>query len=238
MPHERFFTTQPLQTPVVLEDTEFHHICHVMRARVGEKFELINGNNQLAEATLTNVSKKHAELHIDKVQTFPPPEFPLILAQGIPRFNRLEMILEKGTELGVTEFWLFPGLLSEKCAFSPNQLKRIEQILISAMKQCGRLDLPTIVLTPPLLQWNAIPGTLFFGDTAPDAPWLWHYAAPLPKGAPILLFIGPESGFHPRETSHLLNSLNAHGVKLHPNILRTETAPLAALSLLQVLFRK
>jgi 16S rRNA (uracil1498-N3)-methyltransferase len=161
----------------------------------------------------------------------------LILCQGIPRFNRLETILEKGTELGVTEFWLFSGVLSEKEEFSPNQHKRMEQILISAIKQCGRLDLPSIVLKPPLLDWPPLSGTLFFGDTAPDAPWIWKLPPPLAGKDPVYLFIGPESGFHPRESAHLQEKLGATGVKLHDNILRTETASLTGLSLLQVLLK-
>jgi 16S rRNA (uracil1498-N3)-methyltransferase len=236
MPHERFFTDQPLDDRVTLEETEFHHLCRVMRAREGDEIELVNGKNALAEAKITTIGKRHVELEITRVIHGPPPKRPVILAQGIPRLNRLEMILEKGTELGVTEFWLFPGMLSEKETFSPNQHKRMEQILIAAMKQCGRLDLPVISLKSPLVQWKECPGTLFFGDTSAKAPWLWQHSTPLPEHSPVVLFIGPESGFDQREVSHVQGTLGAHGVKLHSNILRTDTAAITGLSLLQLLY--
>lgn len=230
MPHERFFIDQPLQSDetVTLEDAEFRHLCHVMRARVGDSVELVNGKNQLAEATLSRFGKSDADLMISSVveETRHKPQ--LILAQAIPRFNRLETILEKGTELDATEFWLFPGLLSEKGDFSPNQLKRMEQITIGAMKQCGRLDLPPILLKPPLLEWKPLEGHLLFGDTAPDAP---SYS-PRDRTSPTIFFIGPEKGFSPKETAFLKQVLHAQGVRLHRNILRVDTASLAALSIL------
>src|SRR3989338_8486848 len=165
MPHERFFVDSPLTEgeQVHLVDTEFHHLYHVMRAREGDQLELVNGKNQLAIATVLEMQKKSALLGVDSV-TEPPLTKPiLILAQAIPRFNRLEYIVEKGTELDVSQFWLFPGLLSEKKAFSPHQPQRMEQIMKSALKQCGRLDLPSIRLLPPLLAWEKPQGTVFYG---------------------------------------------------------------------------
>ncbi len=233
MPHERFFVEQPLnpEETVFLQDTEFHHLCHVMRARIGDHVELVNGKNQLAQATLTSLGKCRADLTISRVinkKIFKPK---LILAQAIPRFNRLEYILEKATELDATEFWLFPGLLSEKNEFSQNQLKRMSQLTISAMKQCGRLDLPSLFFKPPLLQWKPIEGLLLFGDTSPDAPALAKIDL-FPKTPCTIFFIGPEKGFDSKETLFLKNSLSAQGVRLHCNILRVDTAPLAALSIL------
>ena len=151
---------------------------------------------------------------------------------AIPRFAKLEYILEKGTELDATEFWLFPGIHSEKEKFSPNQLSRMQLMLTSAMKQCGHLDLPSIHFKPSLLEWEPMAGSLFFGDTHPQAPYLWHAKE---DKQPFILFIGPEKGFEGREEKHLKEVLKAKGVKLHPNILRTETAAITGLSLLQAL---
>lgn len=233
MPHERFFIEQPLnpQETVSLEDTEFHHLCHVMRARIGDHVELVNGKNQLAHATLSSLAKHHAVLTISTVVNENTPKPRLVLAQAIPRFNRLEYILEKATELDTTEFWLFPGMLSEKGEFSDNQMKRMSQLTIAAMKQCGRLDLPSISFKPPLLQWKPIEGRLLFGDTSPNAPALAKLDL-APASPCTIFFIGPEKGFDPKETTFLKNSLSAQGVRLHRNILRVDTAPLAALSIL------
>jgi 16S rRNA (uracil1498-N3)-methyltransferase len=147
--------------------------------------------------------------------------------------NHLEWIIEKGTELNATEFWLFPGRLSEKGELSGNQQERLLHLALAAMKQCGRLDLPSIVLKPPLLQWGAIEGTLFFGDTAQEAPFLWEVPHLKPAKPPVVFFVGPEKGFDKKEHAHLTEGMGARGVRVHRNILRTETAPLTALSILQ-----
>ena len=229
MPAERYFIDAPFSVgqEVVLEGDECHHLCTVMRTRVGEVVELVNGRNQLAVANVQGMAKKSAVLQIERVSSGRPSR-PVILAQAIPRFNRLETILEKGTELGAAAFWLFPGMLSEKKEFSANQQERMRFIAISAMKQCGRLDLPAIEIMPPLAEWPVPAGTFFYGDTHPEAPRFD------PKGAvePIVFLVGPEKGFHEQEVVLLEKKFQATGVKLHDNILRTDTASLVALSLI------
>jgi 16S rRNA (uracil1498-N3)-methyltransferase len=229
MPAERFFidTLFTLDTSVLLEDSELHHLT-VMRIRSGDEIELINGKNQFATAQVEKIDKRSAHLQIISLDNVPPKTTKLILAQGIPRFNRLEFILEKGTELGVDEFYLFPAILSEKDDFSTNQMQRMKQLLISAMKQCGRLDLPQIKIMPPLNEWAPFHGELFFGDTYPQAPIFSSVLKPLKEAC---IFIGPEKGFHDKETHFLVDKLKAVGVKLHHNILRTDTAAIAALSI-------
>ena len=234
MPAERYFHPELLKTDQIInvKDQELHHLINVMRTRLGERLEVVNGQGQLAEATLQTIEKKNASLHVESVETNTLPNQRLILAQGMPRQNRLEFIIEKGTELGMTEIWLFPASRSEKKDFSANQLERLNTLTIAAMKQCGRLFLPKIVVMPPLKQWKSPDiGHIFFGDTHPDAlPFLstWKKFAPCDQA---IFCIGPESGFAPEEIA-VLQKLQAHGVKLHPNILRTDTAAIAALTLL------
>src|SRR5258708_13297326 len=96
------------------------------------------------------LDKKQASLRIDSVLQDKESVKQIILAQGLPRMNHLEWIVEKGTELGVSAFWLFPGLLSEKVALSDNQHTRLQHLILAATNQCGRLTLPELVLNPPL----------------------------------------------------------------------------------------
>jgi 16S rRNA (uracil1498-N3)-methyltransferase len=236
MPHNRYYTESLFteNAHVALADDECHHLVRVLRARVGDEVELVNGRGQLAYGRLSEVAKHSAQVLIERIVQ-QPAKSPLILAMGIPRMNHLEWIIEKGTELNATAFWLFPGLLSEKETLSDSQRERLQHLAISAMKQCGRLDLPEIVVKPPLLQWAALNGTLLFGDTAEDAPYLWDLSLPKPLPSPVIMFIGPEKGFDPKERAFLLNTMKAKSMRLHPNILRTETAPLVALSLIQPL---
>ncbi len=235
MPHDRFFIDAPFrkEETVSIEDAEWHHLVNVTRAKSGQSVDLVNGRGQLAHARLYQLNKKSADLLIEEVVESPrETTAPIILALALPRMNHLEWIVEKGTELNASAFWLFPGMLSEKSDLSPTQQQRLKHLSIAAMKQCGRLDLPKIEQKPPLLQWQPLPGTLVYGDVSPDAPYLWK----LPRAAaPVILFIGPEKGFSPKEEAYLKNSLGAKGVRLHPNILRAETAPLVGLSLIQLI---
>jgi len=204
---------------------EHHHLSKVMRNEVGDTVELVNGKNQLAIAKITRLEKRETHLHLENV-TEKKPSTSLILAQGLTRPKNLDLIIEKGTELGATAFYLFPAERSEKKELSDNQKIRLKTLSISAMKQCGRLDLPTIELMPPLKEWEPLKGRLLFGDLSPNAPPLTSS----PEEATI--FIGPEKGLSPSEIDLLQNTLNAKGIRLSRNILRAETAAICSLSLL------
>lgn len=232
MPHDRFYTSQTFvnDATLTLTDDEAHHLGRVMRIRVGERIELINGSGQLGQALVEQVEKRQVLLHLQEVINTPPPQHQIILAQALPRINRLDTIVEKGTELGITHLWLFPGQRSEKDELSTNQLQRVHALTISALKQCGRLYLPKIELKPPLAKWDFLPCPSFFGDLNEGAPpFLKAWSAAPDKD--ILFVVGPESGLTPEEIKRL-KTLGATGVRLHQNILRTDTAPLVALSLI------
>lgn len=234
MPAERYYHPELLEegNRIHIKDQEHHHLVHVMRTRLGDSIEIVNGNGQLAQAVVDSLQKKSATLLINSIETEQPSKERIILAQGMPRQNRLEFILEKCTELGVTEIWLFPAARSEKKDFSENQLERIHLLTVAAMKQCGRLFLPKIVIMPQLKQWKDIEiSPIFFGDTGPHAEPFSVSWQKLGKKNEAIFCIGPESGFAPEEIDYL-QQLNALGVKLHPNILRTDTAAIAAITLL------
>ena len=220
MPHNRFFVETPFHPHQEIDLQEEGRHLKVMRIREGDTIELVNGQNQLAHATLSG--PKQAK--IVSVEEKKPP-FPVILCQAIPRQNRLDTIVEKGTELGMTELWLFPGKRSEKKGV---QLPRLKQITIAAMKQCGRLDLPKIIVMPPLHEWEPLNHPAYFGDLSEEAP---PFLSAIEKKEALAFFVGPEAGFTPEEVEDL-KRIGAQGVKLHPWILRTDTAPLVALSLI------
>jgi 16S rRNA (uracil1498-N3)-methyltransferase len=224
MPAERFFVDTPLQDVVTLEGTELHHLAHVMRIRVGEEVELVNGKGSLAKAKLLTLSKREATLEILQATHHPVPTEKYILAIPMMRPAKLELIIEKCTELGADAFWIYPAAHSEKENFSENQQQRLSHIAISAMKQCGRLDLPKIKILTRFDELFLPSYNYFFGDTNPDAPWI----TPQDRG---VFITGPESGFSEKERKIL--QARASGVHLHKNILRAETAPIAALLLYQ-----
>lgn len=218
MPAERFYIDADLQGSLTLEGQEHHHLAHVMRIRVGEEIELVNGRGSLATACVEAISKHEARVAILSATTAPlsPPH--LKLAIPLMRPAKLELVIEKCTELGAGGFYLYAAQYSEKDDLSEHAAERLQHIAISAMKQCGRLDLPPIQL------WKfeeilALPQTLLFGDTR---------EAGGPKNTPeqIVFMTGPEKGFSKKEMDRLDG--RGTGVRLHKNILRAETAPLVA----------
>lgn len=233
MPHDRFYVDDALEmgTCVLLLEEEAHHMAQVMRVRVGERVSLVNGRGSLADAEAIQISRQRCELRVLRVIVAKPDPFRIILAQGMPRFNRLDTIVEKGTELGMHEIWLFPADRSEKKALNESQEQRLQAIVVASMKQCGRLDLPKIVLKPPLHKWTELPFPAFYGALDAQAP---SFSARLGELQPLqgsLFFVGPEAGFSNTEIADC-KRLGAHGVSLHRNVLRTDTAPLVALTML------
>lgn len=226
MPADRFYLKETFKKGeiVFLEEEEFHHLSRVMRKREGDTVELVNGMGALAQAKVLQLEKRKAPLEILETSESDPKLPPLILVQALPKISHLDWIIQKGTELGASAFHLFPSERSEKDSLSDNQWTRLEHIATQAMKQCGRLDLPSIHFSENLESLSLPEGHAFFGD--PSAETL------LPKGkAPYILFIGPEKGFSEKETQVFREKFKAQGVRLHPYILRTETAALAALTL-------
>ena len=229
MPANRYYFNGPLTSPVTLTGDEQRHLFKAMRGRTGDRVELVNGKGDLALGRIRAIDKNSAQIEIDNLTHSDPDPVRIILAQAYPRPNRLTNILEKSTELGVGEILLFPGLYSEKKSLNENQQKRTEALLIAALKQCGRLYLPTIKLMPPLAKWESYPTYSFYGDLDPAAPKLGDMLRK--ETEEIAFFVGPESGFAEEE----LATLRTHGVmgtKLHNHILRADTAPLVALSII------
>jgi len=221
MPHDRFYIDAPLEKECTLEGDEFEHLSRVMRKKEGDEIELINGRNQLAHARIESLKKRSAHLAILNCREEKPLLPPLVLVQAFPKLTNLELILQKGTELGVSTFWIFKSTLSEKKDLSENQKKRLDHIVISAMKQCGRLDRPALKWGFP----DPLSGHIYVGTLRKGAPPLSQIAK-----HPATLIIGPEKGLTEEETKKYESV--GQGVSLGPYILRAETAAIAGLAIL------
>ncbi len=220
MPAERFFTRCPLHETIHLDGPEFHHLVRVMRIRVGEEVELVDGKGALAKAKLVSIDKHKASLHVISCHCNPvdPPQ--IILAIPLMRPAKLELVIEKCTELGADAFWIYPAQHSDKEQLSSNQMERLSHICIAAMKQCGRLDLPAIEVLSHFSHLLQTKYPIYFGDTRPNAKRKILQT-------PLILITGPEKGFSESELKLL--DQKAEGTRLHRYILRAETAPIAAL---------
>lgn len=209
----RSYVEDPLNEGDVLplSKEELHHMKKVLRVKNGEKVELVNGKGILA------IGEFQEEMRIISSSFSPPPPYKKILALANPLQPHLELIIEKATELGITDFCLFPSTRSPIQDYSPSKKDRLHKITIAALKQCKRLHLPTITyLTPKNL---------------PHAYYL--LGDPKGKQLPITIpqkdvgfIIGPESGFTPEEIAYL--EQKASPIKLSENILRCETAAIVA----------
>lgn len=229
MPADRFYIDAPFQDNQTLQlsGSELEHFF-VMRIKTGEMIEVVNGRNQLASCEVSQIHKNYAALHVKELYTSKKQKPSIILVQALTKMNKLEYILEKGVELEVTEFWLFPGHHSEIEEISENKKKRLEMLCIAAMKQCGRLDFPKTVFYTSMKEMD-FKGDAFFGDTRANAPGLIQT---LKKNASksAILCIGPEKGFHSGEVQ-MMESKKAKGISLLDTTLRAETAAICAASL-------
>lgn len=234
MPVERFFIpSEQWQSgdTISLKGSEFHHLAHVMRMRAGDTIECINGKGSLAQAKIVQIDKHKASLEIIDVSLFPEPSLRLILALGLLRPQKLDWIMEKGTELGIADFWLFPAEKSAYKNLQEAQRLRMENLCISALKQSGRLHLPHVIPMPALDQWRLQNATLLFGDLRPQAPKLSSLLPGIDRAKNLILCVGPESGFSAKEIELLVSVHKGQGVSLNSYILRAETAALSMASI-------
>jgi 16S rRNA (uracil1498-N3)-methyltransferase len=173
------------------------------------------------------------------------------VAQAIPKGDKMEFVLQKGTELGVAEFWPFeaersvPRLLSEDDGERATmRAERWRRIVAGAAAQCGRARVPVVHAIGDFgtaVSSGTANGRCFVLDEDPEAPGLREVLAraPLfpPDAAPddvarVMLLIGPEGGWAAREREWA-ERYGAEPVGLGKLVLRTETAALAAAAILQ-----
>lgn len=222
-----------------------HYLLRVMRLGSGQQVLLFNGRDGLFEGRLAGHDRRRIEVEIgDKLAPQPVVNGPW-LAFGVPKRHALEVIIQKGTELGVSRF--FP-IATDRAMVERLNAGRLDRIAIEAAEQCERLDIPLI---EPILRLedllNGWPPerALFWCDEQGRGEPLADAADALldqvPDGAPEGaspfwgLMIGPEGGFAPSELDGLNEVPFVRRVTLGPRILRAETAAIAALAIGQAL---
>ncbi|MGQ9375121.1 16S rRNA (uracil(1498)-N(3))-methyltransferase [Acinetobacter tandoii] len=230
----RFYIEAELavDTQIELTETVFHHWCKVLRAQVGDQATLFNGQGGEYNVELTEVSKKSATV---QVSTFNPsnrtPAIHTLLGQVMSKGDRMDYAIQKAVELGVSEIQL---LTSERCEMrlkydrDQKKLDHWQGIAIAACEQCGMNIVPKILAPLSLEKWLAseLPETKLV--LAPNK----DETNPLSNAkANIALLIGPEGGLSEAE----IQTANEAGFVnwcIGERVLRTETAPVVALSIL------
>lgn len=233
MPSYRFFLDSSFEKGHRLQfkDDEYKHIVKVMRLGIEDTLEIVNGKGILCQASITEIAKHTVTCQVQLVHQELEHRPKFIIAQSLLRPSSLELICEKNTELGVMELWFFPAEYSEKRDLSTNQLERLHRHMVSAVKQSGRLFLPSLrffsSLNDALSQANY---QFLYGDLTKKAVKLQEA---IDSAVTPVFFIGPEKGFTNEELDLLYKK--AKGVSLGLHTLRAETASIAASSLLGIL---
>ncbi|TCV94008.1 16S rRNA (uracil1498-N3)-methyltransferase [Luteibacter rhizovicinus] len=214
------------------------HVARVLRLETGHPLILFSGDGNDYDATIVSVGKREVVVNIGDVRAV-VNESPLALtlAQGVARGEKMDLIVQKATELGIAR--IVP-LITERsevkldAARAEKRLLHWRAVAASACEQSGRARLPTIEAAQPLAAWLS---TLGEGGPARLAllPEGTHRPADLKLEGLAILTIGPEGGFGERDRAALA-AASFTGLRLGPRILRTETAGLAAIAALQTLY--
>ncbi len=217
---------------IILDDFESRHLITTMRKKNGERIIVTDGLGGRYQCTITN-AKKQVLLHIDQAEKMEPPQERIGLAIGYIRPNRLEFIFEKGTELGVTDFYLMRSRYSNYKAGNP---RRYEKYLRQAIKQSLHYFLPQLHILKDLNE--VILHTPDYGlriaAIDPEAPALKETLNTCPASAKDkLLVVGPEGGFSADEIEQM-DKAGFKKVSLGNYRLRAETAALAGITLLNM----
>lgn len=238
MPARRFvLDTPPSGTLAVLEKREAHHLIHVLRAEVGTEVELIDGRGRLWSARVGQISGNRVHLvEVSQLAETVDPIVRLTLVQALCKSNRLTWILQKATELEVSEIYLVQGRRSVVRISQDRgraKLERWRTILVNAAKQCRRSTIP--ILHPPLEcreVCEAVGSDLkLLLQASPQAVPLKRLVRG--KFWPSVAFaVGPEGGWTGEECETFLHS-GFQAVQLGRSTLRTETAATVATALLR-----
>ena len=235
----RVFTTQPLSAggTIQLEVGVARHLTSVLRMVQGQNVILFDGRGGEYNAELICVKKGAARAKVGGfVDTERESPLKIELAIGISRGERMDWIVQKATELGVT---VITPLFTERCEVKLNaerlekKTRHWQQVAVSACEQCQRNTLP--VIQP------AVSLERYLSTTNEGLKLVLHHRSSQRldemrnQNNHVTLLVGPEGGLSEREIS-LANSTGFSPLSIGPRVLRTETAPLAAISIIQSLW--
>ncbi len=208
-----------------LNKSQSHYLTKVMRIEIGNNFSLFNQNGEW-EARVTNITKGIVEFSTMKKIRSNDNGKEIWLAFAPIKFNYLNLMIQKATELGVSKF--IP-ILTERTIVRKINEKRLNKIIIEASEQSNRLKVPKldeIIKLDNFLKFNQ-KTNIIFGDLNTDNKKI------IVKGTePLCILIGPEGDFTLKEREKILKLKNIIPLKINENILRAETAAISMISIL------
>lgn len=232
--YPRFFTGNVSETSAVLDAEDSRHVSQVLRMRPGDLAVICDGKGTDYLGELESASGECVFNIIESSANLAEPSVHLRLFQAMPKGDKMDFIVQKAVECGACEVVPF---ISKRCVSRPDEkqlrkkTERWQRIAYEAAKQCGRGIIPQVGET---VAFSELPGMISGGSTG----ILFYECAetPLSEAVPeftqnIDIVIGSEGGFEPAEAERLIEA-GLHCASLGKRILRCETAPIAAISVL------
>lgn len=232
----RFFLTEVLSDKPVITGSDARHMLAVLRMKAGDKIIITDCRGQAASAVISSISESKVNLVTEElINTTKEPPITVRLAQGLPKGDKMEYIVQKAVELGVTEIvpWSAEhSVVRYDAKKARDRCERWQKIIHEAAKQCGRGIIPEV---KPICDLQSLLDNTSKND---KIVVLYEGQAPLTlkkvlagKETSFTLVVGPEGGFSADEIA-LCQKYDAHIVTMGPRILRTETAAIASLAAL------
>lgn len=234
----RIFTEQSLSSgaTVALEEGPSRHVGKVLRMQAGRELILFNGLGGQYHATITLAGKKVVEVEVGEFSADNKNSpLDIELAIGLSKGDRFDFVLQKATELGVSKI---TPLFTERSEVKLNaerlekKMASWQQIIIAACEQCQLNIIPSLAAPQKLETW--------LGSCDSELKLVLHHRsdgalADISQPDSLALLIGPEGGLSAEEINQAQAS-DCRALTLGPRVLRTETAPIAAVSLAQYLW--
>ncbi len=231
----RIFTEQALAAgaELALESGPSQHLARVLRMGQGDELCLFDGSGAEYQARIVAADKRRVTVAVlESGPGLAESALRIHLGIGISRGERMDWVVQKATELGVAAISpLYTERTEVRLRGEREERKRLHwlQVAVSACEQCGRSVLPAVHEPSTLAQW--------LQDADGERRFVLHHRATTVPGknrmpTSISLLVGPEGGLSEAEIS-AAEAAGFESLALGPRVLRTETAPLAALAILQ-----
>jgi 16S rRNA (uracil1498-N3)-methyltransferase len=226
----RIFLNENLneQSEIILSKDQSHYLLSVMRLKVGQKVLFFNGNDGEFYGIINSIEKKKTTIKILSKEREVNDQQKVVLAFCPPKGNKLDFLIQKSTEIGVREF--IP-VISDHTINRKINTDRLKKIIIESAEQSNQIQLPNLQnpLSFDSFVNNFSKSTILFADINSLNSSLEEIIEK--KQSNYILFIGPEGDFSSKEREVILQNKNFKSFSLGSTILRSETAAIAGLVL-------
>lgn len=228
MSNIRLFFKESLSLNLVskLDKSQSHYISKVMRIKENEIFSLFNSSGEW-EAKILNITKSIVEFEITNQIRQKENQKELWLAFSPIKSNYFNFMIQKATELGITKF---VPIIFERTVVRKLNKERLEKVIIEATEQSNRINIPTLEDATNLEDFlKSSEMNLIFTDLNSD-----NKKVDIEKltNKPVCIVVGPEGDFSEYERDKILSFKDVQAIKINENILRSETAVISAISII------